>query len=189
MSGPTETALDFIEKQEHVPFFTDRAKAAQEIRRRRMYPPLALNRLDEDRDGIGVHRSPHSIEVAEWQMLEAGQKRAEIFFHLVLPRGRNAGHRASMEGSGECQNSRPTRGTTEATGELDQALIGFGAAVTKEYLPLACDFDKTPCKIRLGTCAVKIGGVDELACLPADGTRDLWMRMPERAHGNTGAEI
>jgi hypothetical protein len=49
-----------------------------------------------------------------------------------------------MERSGECQNSRPTRGTTKAPGELDEALIGFGTAVTKEDLPLARNFDETP---------------------------------------------
>jgi len=87
MSGPAETALDFIEKQEHVPLVTDRPQAAQESSRRRMNPAFALNWLDENRDGLGVHRSPHGIEVAEWQVLEAGQKRAEIFFHLVLPCG------------------------------------------------------------------------------------------------------
>ena len=154
-----------------------------------MNPPFALNRLDEDCDGIGVHCSPHRIEVAEWQVLETGQKRAEIFFHLVLSGGRNAGHRASVEGSGECQDPRPARGTAEATCELDQPLIGFGAAVAKENFSLAGDFDKTPRKISLRSCAVKIGGVDELTCLPADGTGDFRVGVTEGTHGNASAKV
>ena len=94
-----------------------------------------------------------------------------------------------MEGSGECQNPRPARGTAEAPCELDQPLIGFGAAVAKENFPLAGDFNKTPRKISLRTCAVKIGGVDELTCLPADGTGDLRVGVTERTYGNARAKV
>jgi hypothetical protein len=94
-----------------------------------------------------------------------------------------------MERSGECENSRPARSATEAPSEFDEALIGFSATVTKEDLPLAGDFDETAGEIRLGTCAVEIGGMNELACLPADRSGDLRVRVPERAHGNAGTEV
>jgi hypothetical protein len=189
VSGAPKTALHFIEKQKHAALVADLTQAEQKLSRCGMNATFALNGFDKNCDCIGVDCRLHRIEIAKWQMLEARQKWAEIFFDLFLPRGGDASHGAPMEGSGECQNAGPARGAAKSSSEFNQALVGFGSTVAKEDLSLSGDFHKTPCESCLGACAVEIGCVDELSGLLTNGTCDLWMSVPERAHGDSSAKV
>ncbi len=185
----SQAALNLVEHQQKPSFITDRAEAFEKFRTRDMDAPLALDRLDKDRCRTSIHSGADGIEISKWQMAEPLQQRAKPFLHFVLPGRGNAGHRTSVEGALEGENTMPACLTSEPAGDLDEPLIGFGSAVAEKNLSRARDLDKALGQGNLGLCSIEVGGVNQLRRLRAHCRRDFRMGMAQRANGNASTEI
>jgi Na+/proline symporter len=65
-----QAALNLVEHQQKPALIANRAKVLEKIRTRNMNSPLALDRLDKDRDRIFIHCGADGIEITKRQMAE-----------------------------------------------------------------------------------------------------------------------
>ena len=65
-----QATLNLIKHQQKPALIANRAEALEEFRTRNMESPLALDRLDKDRDRIFIHGGTNGIEITKWQVAE-----------------------------------------------------------------------------------------------------------------------
>ena len=150
---------------------------------------LALDWLNENGYCVGVDRFAHRLEITKRQMAETRKKRAEVFFHLLLPGCGDTSHRATVKRACESENSRTTAHTAEAACELDQAFVGLGSTIAEKNLPFACHLHQSLSKAGLWTRAVKIRSVNESGGLFVDSRCDLRMGVAKRANRYSGTKV
>jgi hypothetical protein len=72
---------------------------------------------------------------------------------------------------------------------LDDAFHRFGAGIGEEHQVGEAQGAQPVGKALAAGNPIEIGDVDDLLGLFRDGLHEMWMRMPERIHGNTGTEV
>ena len=96
--GAPHAGLDLVEHEERAALVAQPAKDGQVAVGRDVDPALALDRLDQDGRRPVVDRALHRLDVAERDVLEAGQQRLEAVLVLLVRRG-GEGARASGRGT------------------------------------------------------------------------------------------
>ena len=77
-AGAAEARLDLVGDEQHAAAVAELAGAAQVAVGRDDHAGLALDRLDQEGDGVVVERGLEGVQVAEGDALEAGGVGAEV---------------------------------------------------------------------------------------------------------------
>ena len=137
------------------------------------------------------------FQVIERQMAKSRQHGVKAYLDFILPRGGHAAQRSSVEGFVERKHFitgfavRLGLPVAVAARHLDQAVIGFRAAVGEKDLPRtlhAFGHDEFR-QIRLLGNLVQVGAVHQRGRLLLQGLRYHGMAMPQHAGGNAGTEV
>ncbi len=134
--GAPDAGLDLVEDQQQRVLVAQGAQPAQEGRRHDPHAALALDRFDEDRPGAGPDRRLDGVEVAERNLVEAVDLRAEAFDIFGLPARRDRRQRPAMEGAFEGQHAVAlgmAPGRLALARHLDRRLVGLGARIGEEH--------------------------------------------------------
>src|SRR5262249_60341789 len=101
--------------------------------------PLALDRLDEDGDGLVAHGGGHRRQVVVGDEADARQQRLEAALVLLLPGGGERGERPPVEGArgGEDVVASAAAVRSPAAGELQPGPVPPAAALSREGPPSA----------------------------------------------------
>ena len=122
-------------------------------------------------------------------MPETRRRRLETFFDLVLARRGDAGQRAPVKGIRRGQNFKPAFVVAEFTRKLEQAFVGFRAAVGKKAFARADALDELGGQPALRLGEIQVRDVDQFARLLDERLGNGRVRVAETAHGNAGAEV
>ena len=76
--GPAQTRLNFIRHQQNIVLLADFRNLLQISSGRDDDPAFALDRLEQDRGGIGCDRFFDGIRIAVWDSHKAGRERTEV---------------------------------------------------------------------------------------------------------------
>ncbi len=170
---------------------------AEELGRRLDHAAFALDRLQQNSGGFGMHGVFKCSDVVERQIAEAGQQRIETLLDFRLTGGGHRTERAAVERLQEGDHLVTLRTVSlrafaaEAAGGFDQAVIRLGAGIGEEDFPrkahvVGVDFLG---KFGLERILIEIGNVHQLAGLVADRFDEFRVAMTERTHGDAHAEI
>ena len=164
----------------------------QEILRHDAHAALALDRLDQDRGGLGCDRGLGRLEIGEGDLVEAARHRAEAFEIFLLAAGSERRQRAAVEGAFEGDDANPFRMTADGVilaRHLDRAFHRLRAGIAEED-----DVGKArraqPLRQRLGfRNPVKVRDVPELVSLVGQRLDQLRMRVAEHIDRDARGEI
>ncbi len=137
LAGAADAALDFVEDEQQAVLVAEFAQALQRLGRHGADAALALDRLDQDRGGLGRDRLFGGIEVVEGDLVEAVGLGAEAFEVLLLAAGSDSRERAAMERALEGDGAEalgPAVDIVVAARRLDGAFERLGAGVGEEHL-------------------------------------------------------
>ena len=90
LAGAADAGLHLVEDQEQAVLVAELAQAAQALRRHGADAALALDRLDQDGAGLGRDRRLQRLVIAERDLVEALDLRAEAFEILLSARRRRS---------------------------------------------------------------------------------------------------
>ena len=188
-AGAIMSALHAVQEQQQLFLVAQRAQAEQIFRRGRRDAAFALHALNHDGDGRGRNRVARGGQIIERNVPETRRRRLETFFDLVLAGGGDAGQRPSMKGIRRRQNFKPAFVVAEFAGELEQAFVGFRAAVGKKAFARADALDEFGGQPALRFGEIQVRDVNQFARLLDERLGDGRMRVAETAHGDARAEI
>ena len=120
-----------------------RAQAADEFGRADPYAALALDRLDQDGAGLRADRGLDRFQVAELDIVEAFERRAETFEIFLISSRRDGGDGAPVERALEGDDAEFFRMSARRlifARRLDRAFDGFGAGIGEERVIGETDF-------------------------------------------------
>ena len=122
--------LHFIENQQQIMPVADLAQAPQERRRYDPHPALALDRLDQDRSGLGPDRGLDRLEIGDRDLVEAIDLGAEAVEVLGLSAGGDRRERPAMERAFEGERAVALGMAADRLAparHLDRRLVRLGA--------------------------------------------------------------
>ena len=151
-----KSALNFVEEEEKIVLVAEATKPAKEFLRGDMNSPLALNRLHHDRHRLGANGGRNGIQIPKGQMHKSFQKRCESFLDLLLRRGGNPGHGASVKGILEGEDLVATGWIAEFARQLDQPFVGLRATIAEENFAAPSEFNEAAGKFGLRGGAIEI---------------------------------
>ena len=99
LAGAAHAALDLVEYQEETMLVAELAQRAQERRLDGAHAALAHHRLDHDRRRLAADGALDGIEIAEWNLIEAFDRRAETLKIFLLAAGGERRQRPAVEGA------------------------------------------------------------------------------------------
>ena len=167
------------------------AEALQEARGCRQHAAFALDGLDDHRRHVAAHLGPHRLDIAEGDVHHAVD-RAEA---LAVLRGASHGqgaHGAPVERVVERDDLRTlllALRVRSAPRELEDGLVRLGARVAEERAIEAGFRAQLVSEEDVLLVVEVVRDVHQARGLLGDGLRERGMRVPDRAHGNAGAEI
>ncbi len=173
-------------------FVAELAQRPEERRLDHAHAALAHDRLDQDRGRLRSDRPLDGLEVAERNLIEAFDHRAEAFEIFLLPAGGERRQRAAVEGAFEGDDAVALRRAVRRmifARHLDGAFHRLGAGIAEED-----DVGKArvaqPRRYALGfRNLVEIGDVPQLLRLRGQRLDQMRMRMAERVDGDAGGKI
>ena len=130
-----------------------------------------------------------AAEIVVRHVPESLAPRFESLLHLVLAGGGDAGERPAVKGIEGGEDFEAAFVVAELAGELEQALVGLGAAVAEKAFAGADEIDQRLGQPPLRFVVVEIRNVDELARLLDQRLGDGRVRVAERGDGDAAAEI
>ena len=133
-AGTAHAGLDLVEDQEHAAPVAQPPQPREIAGRRDVDPPLALDRLDQNRGRLVVEHRGDRLEVVVRNIDEAGNHRLEPDVVLGLGGGRQCGVGPAVEPSLHRDDLEAPLLVTEGPGQLDGGLVGLGPAVAEEAL-------------------------------------------------------
>ena len=170
-------------------FITQMTQTEQVIRSGGRHAPFALDPFDKHGNSRGGKRGSDSLQVVEGHMAKSRHHRFEAFFDFVLTRGGNSRQRPAMKGI-DCGNDfKAPFVMTKFTGELEQALIGFGAAIAEEAFTRANKFHQGLGQLSLQRMVVEIGDMNQALGLLDQSFGDGRVRMAQATDRNASAKI
>ena len=192
LAGAAHAALHLVEDQQQAVLVAQFAQGFEELRRRCAHTALALHGLDHDRRGLRADRLLHRIEVAERDLVEALDRRAEPFEIFLLAAGGDGRKRTAVERAFESDDAIAlglAAGVLVFACHLDRALDSFRAGVCEE-----CDVGEARLAQPVGEPLavrhlVEIGDVPDLAELLGHRLDEMRMAVTEAVHRNARAEI
>src|SRR6516162_7927119 len=96
-AGAAETRLDLVEDEQHMMRIAQASYAGEPSRRWHHDAGLALDRLDQNGRGLGLHGPLHGGEIAEWHAAESGRERSEAVTIIRFARERDDGRGAAVK--------------------------------------------------------------------------------------------
>ncbi len=193
--GAADAALHLVEQQHEPVLVAEPPQAAEEFRRARHDAALALDGLDEDRGGGVVDQRRERRHVVEFAEREAGHERTEAALNLLLRRGAHAAERAAVKRILSANDlealallAARTAPAVQAR-ELDETLVGLGAAVAEEDTSRARMPRDPPRQLALVGVAEQVAHVHELRGLPLYGGDPARVAVPERVHRDARGEV
>jgi hypothetical protein len=94
-----DARLHLVEHEQHAALVAELPQRPEPLGRDGTDPALPLHRLDEDRARLRRERGLERLVVAERDLVEALDLRAEALEVLLLPAGRDGRERAAMKGA------------------------------------------------------------------------------------------
>src|SRR5262249_34834954 len=131
-----DAGLHLVEDQQQSVLVADLAQRAQEARRRRAHAAFTLDRLDQDRGGLGADLAPHRPAIPGRPLVAAVGYRAEALERLLLPARRQGRERAAVEGTLERDDAVALGAAARRlilARDLDGALHRLGAGIAEEH--------------------------------------------------------
>ena len=183
------SALHAVHEQQEFFLVAQRAQAEQIFRRGGRDAAFALHAFNQDGDRRGRNRVARGGQIVERNVPETRRHRLETLFDLVLAGGGDAGQRAAVKRIRRRQNFKPAFVVAEFPRQLEQAFVGFRAAVGKKTFAGADAFDEFGGQPALRLGEIQIRDVNQLARLLDERLGDGRVRVAEAAHGDARAEI
>ena len=163
-AGPRHPGLHLVEDQQGPHRIGDLTQTLQEARLRQVHTSLALDRLDQDRTGLGSGQLADPVQIVEAGVVEAGHQRTDALVVLRLSRRSGRSKRAAVEAVVETDHAVATRLGPVQPHQLQGSLDRLGTAVAEKCLA------ESAAAQRLGKIALRLGvpGVGDV-----DQLRDL----------------
>ena len=183
------SALHAVHEQQDFLLVAQGAQAEEIFGRCGRDAALSLHAFNHDGNRCGRKRAARGCQIVERDVPETRRHRLEPFLHLLLAGGGDAGQRASVKGICRRQNFKPAFVMAEFPRQLEQAFVGFRAAVGEKTFAGADAFDEFSGQPALRFGEIKVRDVDQFPRLLDQRLGDGRMRVAEAAHGDARAEI
>src|SRR4051812_9703155 len=137
-AGPPEAALHLVQHQQQIVLVAELADAPEEFIGARRDPTLALDRLEENRRGLSIDQVGKALQVVQLAKGKARHERPVALLDFFLRRRTHAAEGAAMKRVFRADDLVAFAFLARfpdavQARELDQALVGFSAAVAKKY--------------------------------------------------------
>jgi len=189
LARPADAGLDFVEEEQDFLFGAQRAQARHEFGRGGDDAAFALHGLAQDGDGGGGERGLDRVEVVELGVGEAGHEGFEALLVLRLAGGGHGGERPAVERVLHGDDLVPAVHGAPLAGELEEALVGFGAGVAEEDLAAEGESGNLLGQPGLELVVEQVRAVHQRAGLLGDGGDDGGMAVADVVDGDAGHEI
>ena len=184
--------LDLVEDEQNAFVVAQLAQRPEEGMRRRADAALTLQRLDQDAGGGRTDGFFHGFDVAERDLIEAVERRAEAFEIFRSTRRGQCRQRATMKRalkSDDAEFLRMALGRMVATRDLDRTLHRFSAGIAEEHRVRKAVLAQ-PCGKAFTVRALEqVRHVPKLGRLLLQSRHQMRMRMAERIHRDARCEI
>ena len=185
-------ALNLVEDEEQAALVTESPQRLEELRWSHSHAALALNGLDQDGGGRFAHRGLGRGKIAEWDLIEALDCRAEALEIFFLPAGGQGRESSAVEGALEGNDAelfRLAAGGMVFAGDLDRAFDGFGSGIVEKHeIREACRAKPLGQPLAFRN-AIEIGDVPDLFRLLGQRLDQPRMRVAERVDADAGGKI
>src|SRR5258708_834532 len=189
--GWPDPGLDRVEDDQEVVLGAPGADAFEVLLAGRHDPRLALNRLQQDRDGALVGGLLDGAEVVVVDVGKALGHGQEGLLVLRLAGGRDRRQGAAVEalvGADDLESAVALL-LAPLPGDLDRALVGLGAAVAVEGPAGEAELVEALGKLDLGPAVIEVAGVDRVGRLPAHRLDQVGVVVAQQVDGDAGDEV
>ena len=194
LAGAAEAGLDLVGGEQHVVLGAEVADAAQVAVRRDDHAALALDRLDQDRDGVGVDRGLDRGQVAVGDGDEAGRERAEAVAGVGVVGEADDGGGPAVEVAGGDDDLGLVGGdaldlVAPLAGDLDRGLDGLGAGVHRQHEVLAAQVAERGGEVGEPVVHERPAGERQLVELGVGGGEQRGVAVAEVERGVAGQQV
>lgn len=190
--GPAQSYLDFIVNEEEFFLLTKTSQALQVMLRRHVDSPFGLERFNQDGTRGFADGSFHGFQVILRDILETRDQRFKALVKFLLPRSRQGPQGSPVKRFQKGDNFEPARSEMVLavfSSKLDGCLVGLGPAVAEENSVGKRIFCQQPGQLDLRLDMIKVGDMQQLPSLFADGLHDLRVTMAQVADADPGHKV
>ena len=192
-AGAAEAGLDLVEHEERFVLVAELADRGEVARWGRLDAAFTLDGFEEHGADALVERGGEDVGFAERDLAEPGGEGLEDLLLLGLAGRGEGGEGAAVErpvGGEDVVAVGAAVALPVAAGELDGALVGFGAGVGEEDAAVAAEEGVEALReAGLEVVEVQVGDVEEGAGLVRDGVGDGGVGVAEGDDGEAGEEV
>lgn len=191
IAGSAKARLDFIEEEKQVVFAGQPGQAFEKFPGHWIHPTFALDRFDQKGHRFVVEGGFDGLEIVGLEVAETRQEWVEALADLGLSGGGHGADGAAVERLVEGDDFVSSGRLAEASGQLDQSVVGLGSGVGKEDFTGAGEdfFHDELREVGLTGNVVEVGAVHQGVALPGDGSGESRVAVAQRAGRNARAEI
>lgn len=196
-TGAGATGPDLVGDEQEVVGVAEFAEFGEVVGVWDVDPAFALDRFDDDGDGVVVNGGFDSVDVVVGDVGEAGEEGFEALTYGELPSGSHGGEGATVETEGggddfvaaELADGFPTVGFAIETGEFDGGFVGVGTGVREEGLPAKAESLDALGGIDLGFGVEEVADMPEFIGLVGDGFDQFLVAVAEDWGTEAGEEV